>query len=192
MLDIDLSMQVSGKILVLATFAIGFTMAGGAWWYNFSQSRRTAQFWGADDAALIVGSEKVELLELVDYPDDGADDVVAKRAVSRAYDLTGKPGLVHLRHALTYDANFDWAGRREEFPSDDRGWNYALRFTKGDQRLDVVFSSDFKTLAKILIVPRDENYEKVTLHVLPCPSLGRVLVDYLGKKDVAALTPPAK
>ena len=185
-------MQVSGKLLVLATFAIGVALAGGAWWYNYQQSYRCAEFWGGRNAALIVGSEKVELLELIDYPPTGADDVVANRAVRRAYDLTGKPGLVHLRHALTFDANFDWAGRHEEFPRDDRGWDYALRFTKGGQRLDVVFDSEFKTLAKIALPPRDENFEKISLQVLPCPALGPVLVEYLGKKDVGALAPAVR
>src|SRR5262245_10461703 len=101
-------MQVSGKLLILITLAIGLTMAGGAWYYNYNQSRLTAQFWGARDAALLVGGDKVELLELADPPADGSlptggGDVLAGRAAMRTVDLTGKPGLVHLRYALTYD-----------------------------------------------------------------------------------------
>ena len=51
-------MQVSGQILVLTTFAIAVALAGGAWWYNYQQSRRAAEFWGQRDAALLVGATR--------------------------------------------------------------------------------------------------------------------------------------
>ena len=134
------SKLVSGKLLVLATFAIGFALAAGAWWYNYQQSYRTAEFWrGA--AALLVGGNEVTLFELGHSGDSGnsGDSGPAGRKVVRKFVLTDKPGLVHLRHSLTYDGNFSWDHRRTEqfgggddwprnpeFSADE--WPYALQF----------------------------------------------------------------
>jgi hypothetical protein len=179
-------MQVSGKILVLSTFAIGFAMAGVAWWYNYQQSHRTAEFWGARDAALIVGSEKVELLTLAEPGRLGeGESSVAGRGVETSFDLTGKPGVVHLRHALTYDDNFQWDPQRELTGATAATWSYALRFTKGDDALVVFFSKNFEQLGRL-------DHDGRQVEVLLCPRLGPVLVDYLGKKDVGALMPAAR
>jgi hypothetical protein len=206
-----LLMQVSGKILVLTTFAIGLAMAGGAWWYNFQQSRLTAAFWGPQNAVLIVGSDKAELLELdepfdpaeepesetaadapadnsEDEADDSADEMkelLAGRKVLRTVDFTTKPGAVHLRHALTYDDNFTWGEEQSEPLVGDSDWKYALRFTKGEQATFVLFTANFTRLGRL-----DEAKREVA--VLPCPRLGPVFVTYLSMKDVGALPAPAK
>jgi hypothetical protein len=185
-------MQVSGKLLVITTFVIGLLMASGAWWYNYQQSCLAAQFWGAEAATLIIGSDKVELLELVDNAGE-TRDTVANRAVHSSYDLTGKRGLVHLRHALTYDANFQWDDRYEAPISNLRKWTNALRFTKGDRQLCVLFTFDFKTLAKITALPPSSFPDSFKLEALPCPQLGPVILNYLMQPDVGALPPaPAK
>ena len=197
-------MQVSGKILVLATFAIGLAMAGGAWLYNYQQSRLTAEFWGLQNATLIVGSPKVELLEL-DEPFDPAEEpelatdatmdntedeagaltdeskeLLAGRKVLRTVDIATKPGAVHLRHALTYDDNFSWDEGQSEPLIGDSDWKYALRFAKGEQAAIVLFTASFTRLGLL-----DEATRKVA--VLPCPRLGPVFVTYLSMKDVGAL-----
>jgi hypothetical protein len=201
-------MQVSGKILVLTTFAIGLAMAGGAWWYNYQQSRLTAEFWGRQNAALIVGGQKVEFIELdepfdpaeepetaadtpgdeaSDEPDDRADEtneLLAGREVLRSVEITAKPGGVHLRHALTYDENFSWSEEQSEPLVGVSDWKYALRFTKGEQAAIVLFTADFTRLGRL-----DE--EERGIAVLPCPRLGPVFMTYLSMKDVGALPPPA-
>jgi hypothetical protein len=201
-------MQVSGKILVLTTFAIGLAMAGGAWWYNYQQSRLTAEFWGSQNAILIVGGQKVELLELdepfdpaeapetaadalgddakddADAPADDFKELLAGRMILRTVDITTKPGAVHLRHALTYDDNFSWGEEQSEPLIGDSDWKYALRFIKGDQTAIVLFSASFTRLGRL-----DESAREVA--VLPCPRLGPVFVTYLSMKDVGALPAPA-
>jgi len=204
-----LLMQVSGKILVLTTFAIGFAMAGGAWWYNYQQSRLTAVFWGPQNAVLIVGSDKVELLELdepfdpaeepesepasaaaadsddeADAPADETKELLAGRRVLRTVDITTKPGVIHLRHALTYDDNFNWGDEQNEPLVGDSDWKYALRFTKGEQATVVLFTANFTRLGRL-----DEAKREVA--ILPCPRLGPVYVTYLSMKDVGALPAPA-
>jgi hypothetical protein len=205
-----LLMQVSGKILVLTTFAIGFAMAGGAWWYNFQQSRLTAAFWGPQNAVLIVGSDKVELLEVGepfdpaeepepetgagaaadsddagDSPADETRELLAGRRVLRTVDITTKPGVIHLRHALTYDDNFTWGEEQNEPLVGDSDWKYALRFTKGEQATIVLFTANFTRLGHL-----DEAKREVA--ILPCPRLGPVFVTYLSMKDVGALPAPTR
>jgi hypothetical protein len=172
-------MQVSGRLLVLATFAIGIAMAAGAWWYNYRQSYRAAEFWGARDAALIVGSDRVELLRISFLPTDPADQTSALHRVESTVDLTGKPGLVHLRHALTYDANYDWDHRGQEQVG-HRDWGFAVRFSQNGTSLNVLFAPDFTALGRL---------DKVSglIEVLPCPRLGPAMLDYLKQPDVRAL-----
>jgi hypothetical protein len=201
-------MQVSGKILVLTTFAIGLAMAGGAWWYNYLQSRLAAEFWGPQNASLIVGSQKIELLELdepfdpaedpenaadapgddaEDEADDRADDakeLLAGRKVLRTVDIATKPGAVHLRHALTYDDNFSWDEEQSEPLIGDSDWKYALRFTKGEQAAIVLFTADFTRVGRL-------DGEAREVAVLPCPLLGPVFVTYLSMRDVGALPAPS-
>jgi hypothetical protein len=179
-------MQVPGKILVLATFAVGLALAAGAWWFNYLQSYRAAQFWRGGDAGLIVGGPVVTLFELGDAGSDG----VLGRAVIRKYSLTDKPGLAHLRHALTYDANFDWGQRRvESFGTSEDGphnlhfavddWPYALEFARGDRKAVVLFPRKFNELGR----PLDSDAGP-KIDVLPCPHLGPVILRYLGEIGV--------
>jgi len=175
--------QIPGKILVLATFGIGVAMAVGAWWYNYQQSYRAAEFWGSHDAALLVGNSQLKLLSLVDRPvaepstANPTTQVIAGRAAVDEADLTGKPGLVHLRHALTYDANFTWDQRRSA-PEATIDWAYALRFFKADATpLVVLFTRDFAQLGRV-------DADGRVVDSLPCPKLGPVIREYLGEVGV--------
>ena len=168
-------MQVAGKFIVLGTFALGFLMAGGAWWYHYTESRRAAEFWGADAVALLVGSSDVTLLELGEPSTEG----VVGRAAKQKFDLTEKKGLVHLRHSLTYDADFAWDQRRREPLADGADWTFAMRFNKGQRELVVLFTRDFARIGRV--VDADGAAE---VDVLPCPRLGPVLVKYLGEIGV--------
>lgn len=171
-------MQVAGKLFVLGTFALGLLMAGGAWWYHYTESRRAAQFWGAEGAALLVGNSQVTFTEL------GApsDDSLADRAAKQKFDLTEKKGLVHLRHALTYDANFDWDGRKREPLADGAAWSFAMRFTADRRELVVLFNRDLTRLGHVL-----DAEGTVEVDVLPCPRLGPVIAKYLGEVGVSVV-----
>jgi hypothetical protein len=168
-------MSVAGKSIVLGTFAVGFLMAGGAWWYHYAESRRAAKFWGADGAALLVGSAQVTLVELGAPSDEG----VAGRAAKQEFDLTEKKGLVHLRHALTYDANFEWEARGRQSLAEGAGWTFAMRFTKDGRELVVLFTRDFTRLGRVL-----DADGVAEVDVLPCPRLGPVIVKYMGEVGV--------
>jgi hypothetical protein len=175
--------QIPGKILVLATFGIGVAMAAGAWWYNYQQSYRAAEFWGARDAAQLVGNSQLKILSLMDRAvaepskGDSAPQVIAGRNAVEEADLTGKPGLVHLRHALTYDANFAWDQRRAP-PDRTADWAFAFQFAKDEATpLVVVFTRDFEQLGRV-------DADGHVVDTLPCPKLGPVIREYLGKLGV--------
>ncbi|HMP05512.1 MAG TPA: hypothetical protein PJ982_04105 [Lacipirellulaceae bacterium] len=156
-------MQVAGRLLVLVTLAIALGLSAGAWWYHYGQSRRAAQFWGPESARLLLSSESTLLLTL-----DDADETDGQ-AVADEFDLTGRNGLVHLRHALTFDGNFDWERRRMEPVAAGDTWRYVLRFADGDEHLDILFTRDFQRLGRL-----DAAGDQAD--VLDCPRLGPVLV----------------
>jgi hypothetical protein len=179
---------VQGKWLVLATFAIGLAMAGGAWWYQYNQARRSAEFWGHNAASLLVGNSTVKLVELgeprdeasaespAEAPEEQVDEFVAGRAVVREVDLTQANGLVHLRHSLTYDDNFEWERRALEPLAASEDWAFALTFSQGNRELVVLFPRDFTRMGRVVEWDRGPEVD-----VLPCPRLGPVIVKYLGE-----------
>lgn len=175
-------MQVSGRLLVLSTIGISLTMAVAAWWYNRSQSMRAAQFWGREAAQLIVGAETVELLTLA-AADETADDAnpqrVAGREVAGRFDLSKARGLIHLRHALSFDGNFAWNDLDRDASAE--GWTYALRFAHGDRALVVLFPEDFSQLGRVAA--------DGSIDALPCPRLGPSIVEYLGRVGAPGFAP---
>jgi hypothetical protein len=177
-------MQLSGKFLVLSTFAIGLTMAGGAWLYHYQQSRRAAEFWGVANARLLVNSEKVVLVKLA--VQSSADDRTPTRLVApglrvgNEIDLTNKKGLVHLRHALTNDSNFNWDEQRAELIETGPDWEYVLQFTRDGSHVNVLFAKSFALLGKL-------DDRGTTAEVVPCPRLGPVIAEYLGRIGIPSV-----
>jgi hypothetical protein len=168
---------VSGKVLVLATFAVGIAMSVTAWFYNYTQSDQAAEFWRGAAPAIVRG-EKVTLFELGEPGGDGPHD----RRVIREFDLTGKQGLVHLRHAITYDANFDWDSRRQEPVGAGGAWPYAFEFAaeaEGGQPATVWFSRKFDAMARAIATDAEWEFD-----ILPCPRLAPVIPGYLERVGV--------
>ncbi len=166
---------------MLATFAIGLSMAAGAWWYNYSQSLRAAQFWGRQDAQLIVGAETVELLTLADgeSAENASEQRIAGRVITDRFDLSKQRGLLHLRHALTFDGSFAWDGLDPDASAE--GWAYALRFAQGHVEVVVLFPADFSRLGRVAVDGRVE--------ALPCPRVGPSIVEYLGRVGAPGFAP---
>ncbi len=162
-------MRAKGRTIVVAIFGVGVVMSLGGWWFRYQASRRSAAFWGPFGAPLIVGDSKVELLVLgAGDVGAGSDQRVAGHPVTTQFDLSDQRGLIHLRYALTQDANFSWDELQRTPSGGGPPWRYALRCTDGDQRLDLVFTDDFGQLGKI-------DAEDGHIDVLPCPRLAPVL-----------------
>lgn len=161
--------MISGRTIVLVAVGISVVMAAAAWWYRYEQSRQAAVFWGPRMSQLIVGADKVELLELSHGDGDRATPLFAAYQIARTHDLTPTRGLIYVPAALIRDANFDW-----DEPADATRieWTRALRFTHGKDVGYVLLSDDLKHLAKV-----DDLDDQ--LQPLACPKLAAPLTDYL-------------
>lgn len=183
-------MQISGRLIIAVVLSLAVAMSGGAWLYQYSYSRQAAAFWGSEAAQLIVKSPQLDLLELAPAgsdrdagPVDG--ERIAGQPIVAEHDLSGKPGLIHLRHVFTQDSNFDWNAKRREPASGSRDWGYALRFADGDHRQIVLLDHDFKLLGK----PSADGQQ---VDLIPCPRLASSLVRYLTDVGTLPASTPAE
>ncbi len=166
-----------GRTIVLGIFGLALVMAAGGWWFRYEASRRAAAFWGADGARLLAGESDVEFFVLGDGDRADGHQGIAGRPVEPKIDLTEKLGLIHLRYALTQDANFEWDNLSREQEPAGAEWRYAMRFSLEDDELDVLLSEDFAQLGKV-------NEGEGQIDVLPCPRLAPSIERYL--TDVGA------
>jgi hypothetical protein len=175
-------MQVRGRTVVVGIFVLAVLMAGGAWWRRLEESRHAAEFWGRSRAPLVVGNTQVAWLVLADErTGEPGTEATLGRPVAEEFDLTNKPGLVHLRYALTQDANFDWSGLRTVPLADPGDWAYALRFTDGTHTTYVLLERELRRLGVVDLGPG-------TIKSVPCPRLAAKLERYLS--DVEAPLAP--
>jgi hypothetical protein len=172
-------MQVSGRVIILAAFGLAIAMSGGAWWYHYTQVRQAAAFWGPSDGRLLVRGPEVTFFELGQAADESdAEDAesIAGRQVATMSDLSGKQGLVHLRHALYQDSNFQWEGRRREAADASNDWKYAVRVGDGDAEMTALFPRDFSRVGHLT---GDQ------IDVLPSPRISKSVRRYL--TDIGAI-----
>lgn len=144
-------------------------MAGGAWLYQYSYSRRSAEFWGGS-SRLIGKSPELQFLTLEPAAQDdeagGGDleNAVAGRSVTAHHDLRNEKGLIDLRHIFIQDDNFQWDARSREAAGADRDWSYALRFVEGANEQIVLLAQQFSS-------PRKLSADGEQVDVLPCPRI---------------------
>ena len=172
-------MQVSGRVVILSAFGLAIAMSAGAWWYHYAQVRQAAAFWGSPGGRLLVRGTEVIFYELGDASDEAADEgaeKIAGRQVISSIDLSGKQGLVHLRHALYQDSNFQWDGRQREPIDAADDWAYAVRFGDGDQTMTALLRRDFGRVGRL---------EGDEVDALPAPRITEPVRRYLS--DIGAL-----
>src|SRR5437762_2962231 len=134
-------MQISGKLLILAMLLVALMAASASWWFRYSATHHTAQFWGPEAARLIRDAPKVTLRSY--DPAVGAD---ADSSNSSARDISNARGLIHLRNALLEDSSYDWSAKTPTEPS----WNSSLVFEASagaEPRAVILFSPDFNWAA---------------------------------------------
>ncbi len=172
-------MQISGRVIILAAFGLAIAMSGGAWWYHYTQVRQAAAFWGSPGGRLLVRGPEVTFYELGDGTVEETEEEqesIAGRTVASSIDLSGRQGLVHLRHALYQDSNFQWEGRRREpFDAAD-DWAYAVRFADGGEVMTAIFPRDFSRVGRV---------DGEELDVLPSPRISTSVRRYL--TDIGAV-----
>jgi len=188
-------MEIRGRIVVITVFVVAIGLSVAAWRHNYVQTDQSARFWGRERALLLLRSPQLELLTLANREldrlkdDDEAEgegkvassDVLAANwLVVDSHDLSNAPGLIHFRHALTYDDNYLWNERSAKATEFDAA--YALRFSDGKDQLVLLFPDGFTEMGRL-----EDNASRVT--ILPCPKMASALTTYL--REVGAIAPQA-
>jgi len=142
-----------GKAVIVGIFVVALLMSGYAWWHQFQQSRRCRDFFGTRAVQLIRLAPKVELLRLEQksalssdsQPPEGilriGNDTVL---ISRHVEITGTAGLLHARHALLQDMNYQWDTSRSDCTSQ---WSFALRFSQNGEDVTLAFDTECNRVA---------------------------------------------
>ena len=137
-----------GKAVIVGIFAVALLLSSYAWWHQFQQGRRCRELFGTKAVQLIRLAPQVELLRLEQKsalashlnPPEGtlriAGDTVL---ISQHVEITGTSGLLHARHALLQDINYQWDASRSDCTSH---WSFALRFSQNGE--DVIIAFDTK------------------------------------------------
>lgn len=140
-----------GAWAIAIMFGIGLALAGGSVVYHSTQGRKCLEFWGSRDGELIRHAKGVEAWLLADAAEEpkvgDASEVITidsqRRWIKRRLDLGNARGLVHARHALIMDANYDWS---REVKAEDAipasAWTHAIRFSEGKEEVVLLF--DFR------------------------------------------------
>jgi hypothetical protein len=166
-------MNLSGRTIVIGIFVLAFVMAGGAWWHRWNESRHAAAFWGKEGVPLVTSGKEVTFYALGRPGDDGETiDAIPDRPVRQEFDLSDKRGLVHLRYALTQDANFQWDKLRAAPRDDSNDWAYAIDFSDGQRSLIIVLDRSLELLGLLRAGSHNTN-------VVPCPRLAPAIQRYL-------------
>ena len=126
-------MSNNGKLVVLGIFFVALGAAAFGMLFRYQATRRTLQFWGSENVAMVADAPVVEAVR---FGPEGQEQAVAEQV-----DISGARGLVHLRQALLEDRSFDWD---EPAARDEPVWSYGLRFRDGTSSVMLVFSSDFR------------------------------------------------
>jgi len=109
-----------GTLLVLGILALAAGLASFAVWFQWSQTKRCLAFFGPQVAAAIQAAPRVEVWRV--GPSGASGTLVA---TARA-DVSQSRGLVHLRHGLVEDSNYEWsAAAARRSPA---SWDVALAF----------------------------------------------------------------
>ncbi len=129
-----------GQILILGIVTLAVAMASYTCWHHYCKGYHALQFWGTSSAALIRHAKQVRLLKLQEGSGSPAQgQVVSNRfqigeqefSVVREVDISSARGLVHARHTLIEDQNFNWTSPPQSASPD---WDFALQFSdRGDQ-----------------------------------------------------------
>lgn len=136
-----------GKAVIVGIFLLAVVLSGYAWWHQFQQGPRCREFLGTEAVQLIRLAPRVDLLRLAETPADGGDSRPPEGIlrigettllVTDRVDITKVPGLLHARHALLQDVNYQWDAPATGCVSQ---WSFALRFSQGGQDVMIAFDT---------------------------------------------------
>ena len=168
----------SGSKLVVVLAVLAVALGAVSWWNRYETAHRVTEFWGPENARLIVEPGEVEA-SLIKFDVRSGETTLEPLAglsgysvVSRA-DLSQAPGMAHLRFALTSDSNYNWEDQQSELVT----WKWAFRFSGEGRELVVLFDEDFETLGK-LSVDSDE------VEIRSCQPMAETLQQYFSSMEL--------
>ena len=130
-----------GKWAILTMVLLGCVLGGFAVWHHYRQGRRILEFWGSETAMLIRHADQVEVWRLGPQSDQSRSQLEVSGqslAILEQVEISRLRGLVHARHALIIDRNYDWSSA----PAGQTVvWNLALHFRDGEQQTTLVFAT---------------------------------------------------
>lgn len=134
-----------GKAVIAGIFLLALVLSGYAWWHQYQQGRRCREFLGNTAVKLIRLAPRVELLRLEPFSADLGDSAQpagilriggATVLISQQAEITSVPGLLHARHALLQDLNYQWDAPPRDCASQ---WTFALRFEQDGEHALIAF-----------------------------------------------------
>jgi hypothetical protein len=145
--------QLSGKLVILGIVGVALTAAGTSWWFRYSATRRTAEFYGLD-VRLIRDAPIVELMRFEPSSKDGFEMEEAGRHLdvpTNRRDISTAAGLTHLRAALLEDRSYIWPPQPTKHGMFRGQWQWILVFRDDQTGLstNLVFARDWQSVTKI-------------------------------------------
>lgn len=172
----------SGTKLVLLLSSLALALGVVSWWNRYSSAHRATEFWGPENARLIVEPGEVEALLLAEDKESEVSNPASPLAgysVDSRADVSKAPGLAHLRFALTSDSNYTWG----EQPGRVGPWKWAFRFSGEAGSVLVFFTEDFETLGKLA-------EQSSSVEVVSCEPMAETLREYFLAKQANLPTGP--
>lgn len=164
-------MKRSGTKLVLGLAGLALAAGLASWSYRYGATHESTQFWGREAASLIARPSEVEFfsLELADSAEGSGQSLDLGRPylTTQLREITQQRGMVHFRHALMTDGNYDWASEPEPSKID---WRWGMKFHDEQTQALVVLAEDLATIGLV-----NEGHIKKTLS---CQPMAETLRDY--------------
>jgi len=138
-----------GKAVIMGIFLLALVLSGYAWWHQYQQSWRCREFFGSETVQLVRLAKRVELLRLESSSPADASEPNSPKGILRIgnstvlivrqTDISTVPGLLHARHALLQDLNYDWDAPPSQCVSQ---WSFALRFEQEGNDTIIAFDPE--------------------------------------------------
>ena len=169
----------SGSKLVLGIFGLALMAAALSWWYRYESAHRSTSFWGPHFAELIARPSDVTAFGLRKETDGETSNdsfpILAKTySRSEPKDLTKAPGMVHLRHSILTDGNYNWDKPVQDLSPEGDDWRWCLQFTDGGVTATLLFNEDFTILGRL-------NRRADEVRSVDCRPLAETLAEYFAK-----------
>lgn len=182
-------MQRSGTKLVLGLACLALVAGVASWSYQYGATHQSTRFWGNEASSLIARPSEVEFyrLELADSAEDSGETDRLSLKLGKPYVgiqtrvLTKERGMVHCRHALMTDRNYEWTSQPEPNEVD---WRWGMRFHDGQTVAMVVLAKDLATIGLV------DQSRSPQVRTLSCQPMAETLRDYFRNVDLISASTP--